>query len=67
VYRRIKHVPPFKRKHIDLKYILDTLFEAPTNIGSEKDYMAAVRDKTKVSSPIHGDVNPLKRATYYST
>jgi hypothetical protein len=60
VLLRVKSIPPFKRKVVDLKMILETLDRIPSDI--EKDYMSA---KTDTGCPTCGQ-NPLKRANNYS-
>lgn len=58
--QRVKSIPPFKRKVVDLQMILETLDQAPSDI--EKDYMSP---KTDTGCPTCGQ-NPLKRATNYA-
>ena len=60
VLQRVKSIPPFKRKVLDLQMVLDTLDQIPSDI--EKDYMSA---KTDTGCPLCGQ-NPLTRANHYA-
>jgi hypothetical protein len=48
VLMRVKSIPPYKRKVIDLKMVLDTLYLIPGEI--EKDYMMPKSDKPSTAS-----------------
>ena len=61
ITKRIKSIPPSKRKVIDLVFILDTLNQAHS---AEPTYMQKSNNQNVCSEC---GKNPLKRATFYSS